>query len=44
MKRKARQGGEEDVALKRIRTAAAGTELPLDVIEALKTVARFFKV
>jgi hypothetical protein len=44
-KRKAREGEEEeDVALKRIRTAAVRAELPPDVIEAVKIVARFFKV
>jgi hypothetical protein len=44
-KRKAREGEEkEDVALKRIRTAAVGVGLPPNVIEALKIVARFFKV
>jgi hypothetical protein len=45
-KRKAREGEgeEEDMALKRIRTAAVRAELPPDVIEALKIIARFFKV
>jgi hypothetical protein len=44
-KRKVKEGAEEeDAALKRIHTAAVGADLPPDVIEAFKTVARFFKV
>jgi hypothetical protein len=44
-KRKAKQGEEEeDIALKRICTAAVGAELPPNVLKALKTIAQFFKV